>query len=201
MCISFAVIGSLAAASVSWERLVAIVVIYGLALGIAAHAADGIGSKKAKPWGSFFSRKQLLVLSASSLAAAYSIGAYYIIFFAPLLAPIAVMEGFFLLAYNFELFGGRFHNDFWFSLSWGSLPAVAGYVMQTNSIDILPLFISLATGLVSFVEIRLSRPYKEMKRNGVRDNRVRRLENGLKSLSIGTIVVAAILIVVRIIFS
>jgi hypothetical protein len=201
MCVSFAVIGSLLAENVVWERVGAIGLIYALGLGISAHAADTIGSKAKKPWGDYFSRKQLLVLTGASLAAAYAIGLYYIIFFAPLLAPIALLEGFFLLAYNFELFGGRFHTNFWFAVSWGSMPVLAGYIIQTNAIDAIPLLVSAATGLVSYVEIRLSRPYKELRRNGIHNERARRLEYGLKILSTSTIAFAAAAIFAKIIFS
>ena len=201
MCISFAVIGSLLPIAFSWERVGAIAIIYALALGVAAHAADTVGSKKTKPWGNYFSKKQLLLLAGVSLAAAYSIGLYYILFFAPLLAIIAVLEGFFLLAYNFELFGGRFHNDFWFCISWGTLPILAGYVIQTNSLDFLPLCVSVVAGFASYVQIRLSRPYKELRRTGVSVKRAKKLENGLKVVSLGTISFSAVLALTKIIFS
>ena len=201
MCISFAVIGSFAASSVSWERVGAIALIYGLALGVGAHAADSIGSRKLKPWGSLFSKKQLVAVAGVSLVAAYAIGVYYIVYFTPLLAIIAVLEGFFLLAYNLELFGARFHNDFWFCVSWGFLPVMAGYVIQTNAIDAIPVFIGLAAGLVSYLEIKLSRPYKELKRRGEGKARAARLEVGLKLLSISTISVALVLLIIRIFFS
>ncbi len=201
MCVSFAIIGSLISPSLSWERLGAIALIYALALGVSAHAVDTIGSKKAKPWGNYFTRKQMLILTGVALAISYAVGVYYIVFFVPLLAPIAVMEGFFLFAYNFELFGGRFHNDFWFVVSWGVLPTLAGYVIQTNSFDLLPLGVSIATGLASLLEIRLSRPYKGLKRMGTNSIITRRLERGLKVLSTGTISVAIVFVVLRIIFS
>jgi hypothetical protein len=201
MCVSFAVIGSLLVEDVVWERVGAIGLIYALGLGISAHAADTIGSKAKKPWGDYFSRRQLFVLTGVSLAIAYAIGLYYIIFFVPLLAPIAVLEGFFLLAYNFELFKGRFHSDFWFAVSWGSLPLLAGYVMQTNSIDAFPLIVSAVTGFVSYIEIRLSRPYKDLRRKGLANDRVKRLEFGLKLLSTCTIAFGATYVCIKIIFS
>jgi hypothetical protein len=201
MCISFAVIGSLLPATFSWERVVAIAVIYALALGISAHAADTVGSKKTKPWGNYFSKRQLLTLAGVSLAVAYLIGLYYIVFFTPMLALVAVLEGFFLLAYNFELFGGRFHNDFWFCVSWGALPLMAGYVIQTNAYDVLSVSASVGAGLVSYVQIRLSRPYKEMRRSGRAGKAAKNLENGLKTVSLGTISFASVFTVMKIIFS
>lgn len=200
MCVSFAVVGSMLVGDVAWDRVGAIALIYALALGVSAHVADSLGSKKTKPWGSYFTKAQLLILMAATLAAAYAIGIYYIIFFVPLLAVIAALEGFFLFAYNFEAFGGRFHNNFWFAVSWGALPALAGYVMQANSVSALPLIVAGAAGLVSYAEIRLSRPYKQLKQGGD-PGRAKRLENGLKAVSLGTIVFALAALAYRIIFS
>lgn len=201
MCVSFTVIGSMLAGEVAWDRVGAIALIYALALGVSAHVADSLGSKKTKPWGSYFTKAQLLVLMGVTLAAAYAIGAYYIVFFAPLLAVIAALEGFFLFAYNFEAFGGRFHNNFWFAASWGSLPVLAGYVMQENSVSILALTVAGAAGLVSHAEIRMSRPYKHLKRTGGDADRAKSLERGLKAVSLGTIAFALAMLGYRIIFS
>src|SRR3712207_4279338 len=139
MCVSFAIIGSMLASEVVWDRVGAIALIYMLALGISAHVADSLGSKQTKPWGHYFSKMQLLIIMGASLSAAYAIGIYYIVLFAPLLAIIAVLEGFFLFAYNYEIWGSIFHNDFWFAVSWGCLPLLAGYIIQTNSISIFTL--------------------------------------------------------------
>ena len=201
MCVSFAVIGSMFASEIVWDRVGAIALIYALALGVSAHVADSLGSKKAKPWGSYFTKAQLLVLMAATLAAAYAIGIYYIVLFVPLLAVIAALEGFFLFAYNFEVFGGRFHNNFWFAVSWGALPALAGYVMQANSVSVLVLAVSGVTGLVSYAEIRMSRPYKQLKQDDSDSVRAKRLEDGLKAISLGTVAFALSLLAYRIIFS
>jgi hypothetical protein len=201
MCVSFTIIGSMLAGDVSWDRVGAIALIYAFALGVSAHIADSLGSKKAKPWGSYFTRAQLLVLMAATLAAAYAIGVYYIVFFVPLLAVIAALEGFFLFAYNFEAFGGRFHNNFWFAVSWGTLPALAGYVMQANSISVLAVAVAGLTGLVSYAEIRMSRPYKQLKQGGSDPERAKRLERGLKTISLLTIAFALAIFVYRITFS
>jgi hypothetical protein len=186
MCISFTIIGAMLAPDVHWERAGAIALIYALALGVGAHAADTIGSKKAKPWGSYFTRRQMLALMAASLAGAYAVGIYYIVLYAPALAVIAALEGFFLFAYNFEFWGGRFHNNFWFAVSWGALPVAAGYVIQTNSFDLLPAAAATAAAVASYAEIRLSRPYKELKKSGD-DSAARKLENKLKVLSVSAI--------------
>ena len=201
MCVSFTIIGAMIVNEVAWDRVGAIALIYALALGISAHVADSLGSKKTKPWGTYFTETQLLILMLTTLAAAYAIGIYYIVFYVPLLATIAALEGFFLFAYNFEVFGGRFHNNFWFAVSWGTLPALAGYIMQSNSISVLALVVSCSTGLVSYVEIKMSRPYKHLKYSGIDPERAKRLERGLKTISLLSIAFSIVILVYRIIFS
>jgi hypothetical protein len=187
MVLSFTVIGSMLAPTIYWDRVAAIVVIYFLALGIGAHALDAVGTRDARPWGQVFTRKQLWGLATVSLVAAYSIGIWYMVRNTPLLWLIAIPEGFFVLAYNLEWFGGRFHRDSWFAFSWGALPVLAGYVLQTNTISPSALLVALAMALLSLVEIRASRPYKELKRAIARGSantaEAARLEGILKALS------------------
>jgi hypothetical protein len=199
MCVAFTIIGSVAAPEFHLERAGAIALVYALALGIGAHAADTMGSKKAKPWGSYFTKKQMTALMASSLAAAYAIGTYYIVAYVPLLAIVAVLEGFFLFAYNFELFGGRFHTDFWFAVSWGALPAMAGYLIQTGTFSPLPFAAAAACMAASYAEIRMSRPYKHLKKTADGAPAAERLEGRLKALSLSTIAFSALVLAARLI--
>ncbi len=193
MVLSFTVIGSMLAASIHWDRVVAIVVIYFLALGVGAHALDAVGSRTAKPWGQVFTRAQLWAIAAASLVGAYAVGVWYMVLYAPLLWPIAIAEGFFVLAYNLEWFGGRFHRDSWFAFSWGALPVLAGYVLQANAVSVAALLVAAAMAFLSLVEIRASRPYKEVKRSiaagaAADATHARHLEAILKALS-GAVIV------------
>ena len=199
MCISFTIIGSMLSESIAWDRALSIFIIYFLGLGVSAHAADNLGSKKIKPWGSFFSTFELRLMVMGGLSVSYLLGIYYIITFVPLLSIIAIIEGFFLFAYNFELFNGFFHNNFWFAISWGSLPLLAGFVIQTNSISILSLIASIVAFLAAYIEIRISRKYKELKRkpSDIVDCNIKKLEHSLKILSLITITFAVILTVCR----
>ncbi|HEX9756340.1 MAG TPA: hypothetical protein VGB26_00910 [Nitrospiria bacterium] len=193
MVLSFTVIGSMMAEEIHWIRVLAILVIYFLALGIGAHALDAIGRGGIKPWGTILSNGQLWFLAISSIMMAYIIGMYYMVLYSPLLWAIAIPEGFFLLAYNLEWFKGRFHTDFWFSVSWGGLPVLAGYIIQTNQISVGVLLVALSMMFLSLVEIKASRPYKEMKRQSGGDKHLEEkgglqyLEAILKSISIGVI--------------
>lgn len=192
MVLCYTVIGAMLAGTIFWDRVGAIVLIYFLGLGIAAHALDAIGGKGIKPWASHFSRKTLRNLAIAALIPAYGLGLYYIVTVTPNLAVVAVLEGFFLFAYNLEWFDGRFHTDGWFAFSWGALPLLAGYLIQTNTLSFPALFFAGGTGLLSLVEINASRPYKEIKRSQTLDHfHLFRYEMILKSISMGVLLLAA----------
>jgi xanthine/uracil permease len=207
MVLSFTVIGAMLADTLHWDRVIAALIVYFLGLGIAAHALDALGSKKIKPWGEHFSRTQLWVMAIVSLVAAYAIIIYYIVTRdLHLLWTIAILEGFFVFAYNLEWFKGKFHTDGWFCFSWGMLPVLAGYMMQTNRISMAAVVMAISMGLLSLVEISASRPYKELKRGlrsaaGLTDaqslEHIRQYERILKSISLGVILLGLGLLVFR----
>ncbi len=199
MNVSYVVTGSmLAPGGIDWVRVGEISMVYLLAVGISAHALDALAPNK--PWGTFLSRTQLEALAVLALVPALSLGLYLALSHAPWLIPVGLAELFFLLAYNLELFEGRFHTEGWFAFSWGFLPAIAGFVAQTNSLA--PQAIAGgAFGLTTaYVEINASRPYKALKRrlgdpllaeSGLRFERV------LKGVVASTLVVAVLLITLR----
>lgn len=203
MVLAFSVIGSLLAELISYGRLLAIVIIYFLGLGIAAHALDALGSKGIKPWGTVFTRTQLWLLATLSLVLAYGIATYYMVRYVPFLCVVAVLEGFFVFAYNLEWFGGRFHTDRWFAFSWGALPVLAGYIMQTNRLSVSALILALSMALFSSIEIKASRPYKELKRRrpdleSGEEALLQRYEALLKCISLGVILLGGGLLLWRI---
>jgi hypothetical protein len=203
MVLSFLVLGTVLAPRLTWHRLVSLEVIYFLALGLGAHALDALGSGTEKPWGAVFTRTQLWSVVLCSLVPAYAIAIYYMVFFAPLLWPLALVESFFVFAYNMEWFGGRFHRDGWFAFSWGFLPVLAGYVMQTNHVSAEVFVVASGAALLSMVEIKASRPYKDLKRRSTTATggdvaTMRQYEAILKSVSLGVIVLAAGLLLGRV---
>jgi hypothetical protein len=199
MVLAFTVMGAMLAPQVYWDRVAALLAVYFLALGIGAHALDAIGSREVKPWGTHFAPRELRLAAALAIGAAYAIGIYYMVYHVPLLWPIALAEGFFLLAYNLEWFGGRFHTDRWFAFSWGALPVLAGYVMQTNTLALSAVILAAAAALLSLVEIRASRPYKALRRGGARTDEavMRSFEAVLKCVSGGVVLAACALAALR----
>lgn len=194
MVVAFAAWGSLVV-DFTWERLIAICLLYFLALGISAHCLDAIGSKT-KPWG-FLSKKRLWVVSLLSLGGAFVIGLYYAFLDSPLLIPIGIAETFFLLAYNLELFGGKLHNNASFVFSWGILPVLAGTAIQTNSITIETIGMAATAAILSYILIKTSRKYKELKRQSAEFSLIYKKEIVLKVVSIGVISATAVFILLR----
>jgi len=184
MVVSFAAWGSFVS-SFSLERLVAICVLYFLALGVSAHCLDSLGSKT-KPWGNL-SKKNVWTVSLLSLAGAFTIGLYYAFLDSPLLFPIGIAESFFLFAYNLELFKGRFHNNTIFVISWGILPVLAGSAIQTNTIPLEALAMSGIAGFLSYILIKTSRRYKELRHQSAAYSEIYKKEIILKLVSIGVI--------------
>jgi len=180
MVISFAIWGSLSV-EFSLDRLIAICLLYFLAIGISAHCLDALGSKK-KPWGDI-SHSKLWAASIISLIISFSVGLYYAFLDSWLLFLIGITEGFFLFAYNLELFRGKFHNNLSFVISWGILPVFAGAVIQSNSISVETIILSAIAGLVSYILIVTSRKYKELKKQNVNYKKYYKKEIILKMVS------------------
>ncbi len=190
----FAALGAISG-PLQLERIVAICVIYVLALGISAHLLDAVGGKT-KPWGELPKRK-LWAIALCSLGIAFSIGIYFAILDSPWLIPIGIIEGFFLFAYNLELFSGKFHNNISTIFSWGILPVFAGSVIQTNSITFETIVIATITSVVTYALIKTSRKYKLLKRNNGDVQAIKQKELILKLITVGVISSTILFFIIR----
>jgi hypothetical protein len=81
-----------------------------------------------------------------------------------LLAFVA-FGGFIVVAYNLELFGGRFHSDAWFALAWGALPLLATYFAAAERIRASALLAGAFAALLSLAQRRLSTPVRFLRRS------------------------------------
>ena len=192
--ICFAALGSLSG-QFEIERLAAICIIYFLALGVSAHLLDAIGGKT-KPWGDL-PKKKLWLISMSVLGIAFSIGMYYAFLDSPLLFVIGIVEGFFLFAYNLELFGGKFHNNASTIFSWAILPVFAGSAIQTNSITIEVIMICGVSSIITYVLITTSRKYKHLKQNNGNYLEIKKCESILKIITICVLIGTHLIFVLK----
>ena len=192
--ICFAALGSLSG-QFEIERLVAICIIYFLALGVSAHLLDAIGGKT-KPWGDL-PKKKLWLVSMIVLGIAFSIGMYYVFLDSPLLFAIGIVEVFFLFAYNLELFGGKFHNNASTIFSWAILPVFAGSAIQTNSITIEAIMICGVSSIITYVLITTSRKYKHLKQNNGNYLEIKKCESILKIITICVLIGTHLIFVLK----
>jgi hypothetical protein len=82
------------------------------------------------------------------------------------------------------------------------LPVLAGYIMQTNKISVETLALAVSMAFFSFIEIKASRPYKDLKRrlNTLQDEEkmlMKKYEDILKSISLGVIFLGGGLLIWR----
>jgi hypothetical protein len=121
---------------------------------------------------------------------------------------------FIVVAYNLELFGGRFHSDFWFAAAWGAFPAFTSYWANALSIDAAGLLVTAACFALSVAQRRLSTPVRTLRRSTVSVTGEQRLTDGrvvelskagiaapldgaLEALSIALVLLAGALVLVR----
>ena len=180
------------------ERLIAVSIMYFLAVGISAHFLDAVGGKT-KPWG-MLPKKKITTVALISLGIVFTIGFYYAFLDSLLLIPIGIIEVFFLFAYNLELFGGKFHNNASTIFSWGILPVFAGSVIQTNSITIEAVIYSAIAAIITYVLIITSRKYKHLCQTNSDKSLINKKENLLKLITFGVIGTTTVFILIRLFF-
>ena len=127
--LSYVVIGAALAPHVVPSRLIATVIAFFLAVGIAAHALDEL---RDRPLGTRIPSSLLVAVSALSLAGAVALGVAGLSKIGWPLLPFLVLGPLLVLAYNLEWFGGVIHTDVGFAAAWGSFPVLTAYVAQAG---------------------------------------------------------------------
>jgi hypothetical protein len=159
--LSYVVIGCALAPTLHGDRLLAALAAFFLALGVAAHALDEL---RGRPLGTEIPSAVLIGLAGVSLAGAVAIGIAAALAWTPWLLVLVAVGGFLVPAYNLELFGGRFHSDLWFGLSWGALPLLAGYLVTAERIDLAAALAAAGALLLSLAQRYLSTQVRTVRR-------------------------------------
>jgi hypothetical protein len=210
--LAYVVVGGCLAPVVSWTRLGLATLAFALALGVAAHALDELSGR---PLGTRIPANVLLGLAAASLAAACGIGIGVALTFDLLLLAFVAVGAFLVLAYNLELFGGRFHTDLWFALAWGAFPLLTGYAACAGALRVEALAAAAWAGLLSAAQRRLSTPVRRLRREVAHVRGELELANGrsepldaaalvaapeaaLRALTWSTVALAAALVLFRV---
>jgi hypothetical protein len=154
---------ALAPTFVLW-RLGAAMGAFFLALGVACHALDELAGR---PLGTRLSRTELIGLAVVGLGGAVAIGIVGAVIVSAWLIPLVAVGVFLALAYNLELFDGRFHTDLWFAVAWGGFPAFTGWFVEALDVRIEAVVVALACCLISLAQRRLSTPARELRRRTI----------------------------------
>jgi hypothetical protein len=172
--------GAAAASEIHTDRFIATLVAFFLALGISAHALDELNGRPLK---TELSDRALIGLATFGLAAAIGIGIAGCFIVSATLIPFVIAGGFFVVAYNLELFDGRFHTDFWLAFAWAAFPALTSWWVNTlsfGSVRTVVAGILVAAGCFGLVSVqrRLSTPVRRLRRKTVSVSGEQRLEDG-----------------------
>ena len=159
--LSYVAIGAALAPTFVLWRLGAALGAFFLALGIASHALDELAGR---PLGTDLSRAALIAMSAVGLSGAVAIGIVAAVLVSFWLIPFIAVGAFLAMAYNLELFHGRFHTDLWFAVAWGFFPALTGWFVEARDLRPEALLLALACLFLSTAQRRLSSPARDLRR-------------------------------------
>jgi len=209
--LSYSVIGASLAPRVETSRLIATVLAFFLAVGLAAHALDEL---RGRPLRTRIPGPVLVTVVVAGLAGALGLGVAGVSRVGWTLIPFMVAGPVLVIAYNAELFGGVMHTDFGFAAAWGAYPVLTAYVAQAGTLAVAPVLAAFGAFALSSAQRRLSTPARNIRRRAqhvegritfgdgrvvplTADVLIRPLEQGLRAASWGVILLAAALAVAR----
>jgi hypothetical protein len=209
--LAYVVIGACLAPVVNTTRLIATLLAFFFAVGLAAHALDELHGRPLRtriPGGA------LVAVAAVGLAGAVALGIAGIAQVGWVLVPFLVVGPLLVVGYNFEVLGGVVHNDVGFAASWGAFPLLTAYVAQTGTLALAPVIAAVGAFSLSLAQRALSTPARMLRRrtadaNGAliltdgtrlpldRAALLAPLEQALRALSWAVVLLAASLAVAR----
>jgi hypothetical protein len=159
--LSYAAIGAALAPQFHLVRLVATLLAFFLAVGVAAHCLDEL---RGRPLRTTVPSQVLVGAAMVSLLGAVALGAAGLPMVGWGLLPFMAAGVALVLGYNLELFEGRIHTDFWFALAWGAFPTLTAYFAQTSTLSIGAVVAAGGTFALSYAQRSLSTPARFIRR-------------------------------------
>ena len=159
--LSYAVIGAALAPRVLASYLIATVLAFFLAVGLAAHALDEL---RGRPLRTAIPSGALIAVVVVGLLGALALGVFGVIRVGWTLIPFMVAGPVLVIAYNAELFGGFMHTDFGFAVAWGAFPVLTAYTAQTGTLALAPVLAAGGAFALSAAQRRLSTPARNIRR-------------------------------------
>jgi hypothetical protein len=159
--LAYVVIGACLAPTVNLTRLVATLLAFFCAVGLAAHSLDELNGR---PLGTHIPSSALIAVTVVGLAVPVALGIVGVSRVGWALVPFLVLGPVLVIAYNLEMFGGLIHNDAGFALAWGSFPVLVAYVAQTGRLAVSPVVAAAAALALSAAQRQLSTPARLIRR-------------------------------------
>ena len=159
--LSYVVVGACLAPHTDGIRLLATVLAFFFAVGVAAHALDELNGH---PLRTRLSDRTLWLAAGASLVAAILLGIAGVPRVGLGIVPFIVAGPILVAGYNLELLGGRLHTDAGFAFSWGAFPTLTGYFAQAERLDLVALAAAAATFGLSYAQRSLSTPARLLRR-------------------------------------
>jgi hypothetical protein len=156
--LSYAVIGAALAPRVETSRLVATVLAFFLAVGLAAHALDELHGR---PLRTRIPSWALVLVVVLGLLGALVLGGFGVARVGWVLVPFMVAGPVLVVGYNAEFF---LHTDFGFAFAWGAFPLLTGYVAQAGTVSVAAALAAVAACALSYAQRSLSTPARDIRR-------------------------------------
>jgi hypothetical protein len=209
--LSYVVIGATLAPHVQLTPLLAALVAFFLAVGLAAHALDELHGR---PLRTRIPSAALVAVTIVGLAGAVAIGVAGVVRVGWPLVPFLLAGPLLVVAYNAELFGGIVHTDAGFAAAWGAFPLLTAYVAEARTVSAGSLLAAAAAFGFSAAQRSLSTPARLLRRRttavtgtitladgGALDVNsqllLRPLERALRAMSWSVVALAAALALIR----
>jgi hypothetical protein len=209
--LSYVVIGATLAPHVKLVPLLATLIAFFLAVGVAAHALD---EYHGRPLRTQIPGGVLIAAAALGLAGALALGVAGVLRVGWVLIPFLLVGPLLVVAYNAELFGGIVHTDAGFAAAWGAFPLLTSYVAQTGALSAGSVLAAGAAFGLSAAQRSLSTPARLVRRQATSvtgsitlasgdaltidaDRMLAPLEGALRAMSWSLVLLAAALAVAR----
>ena len=209
--LSYVAVGAALVPQMDWELLGWTALAFALAMGVGAHA---LGELRDRPLQTRIPPPILATLAVISISAAAAIGIAVAVSRTLWLLVFVAVGAFLVVAYNLELFGGRFHGGLWFPAAWGAFPVLTAYFASAETLDAAVFAAAGYAFATSWAQRRLSTPVRMVRRRVVAVQGTVQLDDGtvqqldadalaaepelaLKALAAGTILIAAALLLFR----
>ena len=209
--LSYVAVGAALAPRMDWALWGWTTLAFALAMGVGAHALDELSGR---PLQTRISQPVLVALAVVSISAASAIGIAIAISRTLWLLVFVAVGAFLVVAYNLELFDGRFHSGLWLAATWGAFPVLTAYFASARTLHGAAFAAAGYAFAATWAQRQLSTPVRLVRRRVVAVEGSMRLDDGttlpleadwlaagpesaLKALAAATVLIGVALLLLR----